>query len=239
MKYRNELKFICSEAACRVLECRIKGIMRQDPHVGHDGTYRIRTLYFDDRNDSAYYENENGIRKREKFRIRIYNGDASNITLECKEKINGLNHKYQTALAEWQFKQILSPEQFSPEDITDPLIQQLYKEQCTRMLKPKVIVDYVRTPYVYPDGNVRITFDKNLSASNDIVSFLKKDIPLVPVMPQGVCILEVKYDDFLPHFIYEIMQTGRLRQTTFSKYYICRSFYKNHLILEDYTHGCY
>ena len=229
MKYRNELKFICSEAALSVLECRIKGICQPDKHAGADGNYRIRSLYFDDYNDRYYYENENGTEPREKFRIRIYNCDSSRITLECKKKQNGLNHKDSAPLTREQFNQILEGRQdFFADD--NPLVRRLYLEQATHLLRPKVIVDYVRTPYIYPDGNVRITFDRFISASNDFNSFFKEDMPLVPVMPVGMHILEVKYDEFLPHFIYDILQTGHLRQTTFSKYYICRSFYKNHTL---------
>ncbi len=214
----------------QTLECRIKGICKLDPHAGADGTYRIRSCYFDDYKDRYFYENENGTDPREKFRIRTYNGNSSHITLECKKKRNGLNHKDSAALTVSQFEEIVAGKQIFFTD-EDPLVRRLYIEGATHMLRPKVIVDYVRTPYVYPDGNVRITFDRNISASDDISAFLKKDIPLVPVMPGGVHILEVKYDDFLPHFIYDLLQTGHLRQTAFSKYYICRAFYKNHMFI--------
>lgn len=43
----------------------------------------------------------------------------------------------------------------------------------TRLMMPKIIVDYDRIPYVYRpgDANVRITFDKNIKSINDTNSF--------------------------------------------------------------------
>ena len=38
-------------------------------------------------------------------------------------------------------------------------------------------------------------------------------------------ILEIKYDEFLPQFIPQLMETGCLRQVSYSKYRICRERY--------------
>ena len=43
-------------------------------------------------------------------------------------------------------------------------------------------------------------------------------------METGINIVEVKYDELLPGFINESLQTARLNQTSFSKFYICRKF---------------
>lgn len=227
MKYRNELKFLCSEAQLQVLDCRIRAVCLPDVHAdASSGTYRIRSLYFDDHNNRCFRENENGVDPREKFRIRIYNENPERITLECKQKKNGQNHKETSQLSIELFHRILSGTMPAPIG-DDPLLYKFWLQTRTRLLMPKVIVQYERTPYVHPDGNVRITFDRYISASDQLNSFLEKDLPLQPVMPRGMHILEVKYDDFLPHYIYDILQTGRLMQTAFSKYYTCRAFYIN------------
>lgn len=46
-----------------------------------------------------------------------------------------------------------------------PLLQKLLLQMRTRLLRPVIIVDYDRVPYVCKDGNVRITMDKNIPAS--------------------------------------------------------------------------
>ena len=226
MKYRNELKFLCSETQLRILDSRIRAICSPDMHADASGIYRIRSLYFDDYENRCFYENENGIDPREKFRIRIYNENPERITLECKQKKNGLNHKDVSMLSEELFRQILHGDMPTPA-AEDPLLYKFWLQTRTRLLMPKVIVQYQRTPYIYPDGNVRITFDRFISASDQLEHFLGPSLPLQPVTPVGMHILEVKYDEFLPHYIYDILQLGQLRQTAFSKYYTCRAFFIN------------
>ena len=95
-----------------------------------------------------------------------------------------------------------------------------------RYLHPTVSVAYERTPFVYPAGNVRISFDRNIGCSPDLDGFFAHSLPLRPILPQGKQILEVKYDGFLPDFLYAAMNLGSLSQTAFSKYYLCRKFSK-------------
>ena len=94
----------------------------------------------------------------------------------------------------------------------------------TRLLRPVVIVEYDRIPYIYANGNVRVTFDANLSASPWVGGFLSPDVPKRPVLPVGQLLMEVKFDEYLPDFIYRALNLGQLQQTTFSKYYLCRKY---------------
>lgn len=87
-----------------------------------------------------------------------------------------------------------------------------------------MIVAYERTPFVYNFGNVRITFDRNIGSTTDLNSFFDPYLPLRPILPLGKQILEVKYDELLPDFLYHAMSLGSLQQTTFSKYYLCRKY---------------
>lgn len=90
-------------------------------------------------------------------------------------------------------------------------------------IRPKVIIYYERTTYVYGPRNVRITFDRNIMASKVCNALFEKHIPnLVPILPTGYHVLEVKYDEFLPDFIADQLELGTLCQTAFSKYYLGR-----------------
>ena len=86
MDYRHELKYVVTADQLALLESRIRGLIPLDPHVGDEGMYRIRSLYFDDSYNSCYLENEIGTDPREKFRIRIYNEDSGRISLELYKK---------------------------------------------------------------------------------------------------------------------------------------------------------
>ena len=104
------------------------------------------------------------------------------------------------------------------------VLRKLTMQMLTRQMRPVVIVEYDRIPYIYKNGNVRITLDTNITSSKEIGRFLDETIPKRPVMPAGQQLLEVKYDEFLPDFVYRNLQLHSLRQTAFSKYYICRKF---------------
>ena len=43
-------------------------------------------------------------------------------------------------------------------------------------------------------------------------------------MEGGQNILEIKFDKFIPDYIYKNLQLDDLQQTAFSKYYLCRKF---------------
>lgn len=223
LPWRHEIKYVCSEAQIPVIQNRVSVFCDMDRHVGADGRYSVRSLYFDDQNDTAYYENEMGIDPRRKYRIRLYNGNADHLTLERKSKRSGKTYKESIPISREQCEEILGGDWLCADIGKEPLLlQQFYVEYRTKLLRPKVIVEYERVPYIHSTGNVRITFDQNISASGDMGSFLKQNLATRPIMPAGQHVLEVKYDALIPDAIYNAISGEKLRQTSFSKYYLCR-----------------
>lgn len=222
--YRHELKYQISTAQVQMLKSRLAHIVPLDSHVSEAGSYRIRSLYFDDWDNRCYYENENGIDPREKFRIRIYNHDVSRISLECKRKERGKTKKSACRLTLEQTKLLMAGVPVPDIANQPPLLRRLTVQMLTRRMRPVVIVEYDRIPYVYPSGNVRVTLDTGISSCSDPSCFLEQTIPRRPVLPLGQQLLEVKYDEFLPDFIYRSLSLSNLRQTAFSKYYLCRKY---------------
>lgn len=221
--YRNELKYQCSEQQLRMLEIRIKHVCRPDPHAGESGRYTVRSVYFDDHCDSCYYENEDGVDSRKKFRIRIYDGNADPIVLECKEKRNDLGYKSACRISAKQCEEIIGGSFRAPEN-ADPVLLKFFLHYRTKLYRPKVVVEYERTPFVYRAGNVRITFDRNIAATAHVDEFLNPRLHARPVMPTGMHLLEVKYDGLLPDHIYNELQLRDLQRTAYSKYYTSRRF---------------
>jgi hypothetical protein len=223
-KYRHEYKYPISDIEAEIIKQRLKGIMPLDAHVDSSGMYLISSLYFDDYYDSCYFENENGTDPREKFRIRIYNHSSIRISLECKRKERTKTLKTSCKLNKEQVEDILHGVPLKCDAKTDPLILKFTNLQKSRGLRPKTIVEYRRVPYVYKMGNVRVTLDSELSSSTYVDRFLVYDYPTRPVMPVGKLLMEVKYDEFLPDYLYDILQLNNLTQTAFSKYYLCRQY---------------
>lgn len=223
-KYRHEFKYLCSYAQLRMIQARMTGLVPLDAHVGEDGIYNIRSLYFDDYYDRYLKENEAGTDPREKFRIRIYNHSSKQISLELKKKVRGKTQKLSCPLTEEQCRILMAGEIPQLDKEAPALLQKLCLLMKTNLLRPKIIVEYERVPYVYPQGNVRITLDENITSSNRVDLFLEDQIPLRPILPAGQHILEVKYDEYLPDFIYRTVQIDSLRTTAFSKYYLARKY---------------
>lgn len=224
LKFRHELKYPVSAAELHMLRNRISNLVPLDSHVGEAGSYSIRSLYFDDIYNSCFYENENGTDPREKFRIRIYNHSTDRITLECKRKERGKTLKTSCPLTIEQTRMLMEG-RVLPDIANQPeVLRKLTLRMMTKGMRPVVIVEYDRIPYVYPNGNVRVTMDMNVSSSSDIGRFLDAQIPKRPIMPAGQHLLEVKFDEYLPDFIHHNLNLHSLTQTAYSKYYLCRKY---------------
>ena len=221
-KYRHEHKYVISAAQIPLLKSRIAILMKPDPHARADGIYNIRSLYFDDYSNRCYYENENGTDPREKFRIRIYKHSTDGITLECKRKEKGKTQKTSCPLTLDQANQLIRGKPLPQIDTLPPLLKKFILEMRTKGLHPVVVVEYERIPYVYKNGNVRVTFDTQIASSSNVADFFAEHLPKRPIMPVGQHLMEVKFDEYLPDFIYRSLNLDKLQQTAYSKYYLCR-----------------
>ena len=233
--YRHEYKYLASGSALSMLEQRVSSVLTLDPHAAEKGFYHIRSLYFDDLYNSCYRENEDGTQPREKFRIRIYDCDPSVIQLELKRKEGGKTLKRSCSLSLKRCETLLAGAVPDLRSDDCPLYRRFWTAMHTAVLRPATVVAYDRVPYVWmqcgrivPACNVRITFDRNIRSSLAFRSFLEPALAARPVLGLGSSLMEVKFDAFLPDFIYELLQCGPegrpLTETTFSKYYLCRKF---------------
>lgn len=224
-KYRHELKYHIRTGDYLILRQRLGAVMHHDPHVGADGCYQIRSIYFDNYDDKAVREKENGNPQREKFRIRYYNEDLGRMSLEKKIKHNDLCMKVDAPITEEACRRILAGDTDWMIESPYSLVQEFYCKMQYQQLRPRVLVSYTREPFVYEPGNVRITFDYDVRTSLFSQDLLTDDLHDIDAVSEpGMMIMEVKYDAFLPDVIRDILQTGWLRQDSFSKYCACRRF---------------
>ncbi len=222
MKLRHELKLAINEGDRIILKQRLKAVANLDEHVWADGMYKVRSLYFDNFFDKALREKIDGVDGREKFRLRCYNGNSSLVFLEKKSKTSGLCLKRQTRLHKDEVQCILDGNCAFLLD-GDQLQQELYAKLKTQQLRPRVIVDYLREPYVYAPGNVRVTIDSDIRTGLYSRSFFDAELPTVHAGDTPY-LLEVKFDEFLPDVILDALQIGSRRASAFSKYAASRMF---------------
>ena len=161
VRLRHELKYLIDRGACLELRERLSALLRPDAHASGGG-YEVRSLYFDDIYASAYTDKTSGLLRREKFRLRIYDGDDGCIKLERKAKFGALCRKESERLTRQEYDALLSG--VLPEPDAPGLRGALRTAARTRLLAPSVIVEYRREAFVCEAGNVRVTFDKDLCA---------------------------------------------------------------------------
>lgn len=218
--YRHEWKWAVGARELAILRQRLRAVMTPDSH-GDQGSYRVRSLYFDTPDDRALREKLAGLSRREKFRIRLYDGSTDLIHLEKKVKNGGLGYKLTAKVTAEQVAGILDGDISWMMDSESPLVRELYCTMQTELLRPQVIVDYHREAFTYAPGNVRVTFDTDVRAGPNVSGFLLPN-PLTVPIPDKPAILEVKWDAFLPDTIRAAVHLDGIRAAPFSKYAACR-----------------
>ena len=222
MTGRHELKYLCTEQQLALIEARLALIAQRDLHSGEAGTYRVSSLYFDDYSDACLHDNEAGNPCRSKYRARYYGNDLSTLHLEKKVRRYGMGYKYSCPMTPEQLDCFLTGRSEQLLYDTPPLLRELAVAAQTRLMQPKVTVRYERTPFVCYAGNVRITLDRAICGAADLDGFLTGDEQPYPVLETGQELLEVKFDTILPGELRQAVYLDSLKQTSFSKYQLCR-----------------
>lgn len=222
--YRSELKHVIACADGLIIKSRLAHALRRDPNAGPDGSYHVRSLYFDTPDDRAYHDKVDGVPMREKFRIRFYNLDPRFIRLEKKIKRNGGGAKLMARLSQAETRQIMAGEIGFMRDSEQALLQEFYVRMRAERLLPRTVVDYRRTAYLCAAGNVRVTLDSDIRASVSSLDIFDAELPTASAFDANKCILEVKFDGFLPEYIQELIQLNKCSATAASKYTACRIY---------------
>lgn len=222
LQFRHEVKHEIGESDMLILRQRLRAVMSYDSHAVN-GRYEIRSLYFDNLNDKALREKLDGVNIREKYRIRLYNNDPSVIHLERKFKHGGLGYKDSANLTEAQARSIASGDVEWMSKSKNEVILGFYMRMRNDGLRAKVIVDYTREPFTFAAGNVRVTLDYNIRTGLGCTDFLNPDCVTIPVK-DSPCILEVKWDNYLPDVIRDAVLLEDRQCAAFSKYAACRMY---------------
>ena len=223
-KGRKELKHAISKAEYYVLRNKLAHFMKRDAHAGSNGTYLIRSTYFDNFDDKVLTEKKEGYINRDKYRVRIYGKSTNIIHLERKSKRNNLTFKSKCNLTTKEFEKLRIGQIDWMEEDNRELIRALFYEMKHYQIKPMVVVDYEREAWIYPYGNVRITFDMKVQSSIRNTDMFNKDLPMVDVLDPNLVILEVKYDEYLPDVIKYLLQLSDTQAEAYSKYQLSRMY---------------
>ena len=219
--YRVENKYNCSDTEMYMLQQRVESVLRPDSNESNPEGYSVVSLYFDDLTDSCLKETVDGVNLRDKYRVRIYNDSLDVIKLEVKSKKDSRIIKRSKSITKEQLEMLMRGECIEDTASAEDPATLFNIAIRTRGLRPKVVVAYERKAYVFGPGNVRITFDRNVRASGRTEDFGKSNISY-DFLREYDKVLEVKYDEFIPDFLVQLLELGNMQQTAYSKYQLCR-----------------
>lgn len=223
---RYEFKYLLNAHQRAVIEEEISHFMVFDGHVHEEmeNSYLVRSLYFDDANATNYYEKIDGVRTRQKFRIRTYgrvHKDDLPIYLELKGRYIERTFKHRIVIGKEHLPILSDPERHNELMNYFPdnwLVEKFVFESFRKRLKPKVLVDYVRRPYTSEfDLNFRLTFDDRLAATAVSDLFVGQEQSWRQNLP-GYTILEVKFHRRIPAWFHRILQATNMRRLSISKF---------------------
>ena len=219
--YRSEWKFYISLQEYHYLKGMLSGIMTPDPNMGERGEYYIRSLYFDSVDNIDYVTKMAGVEMRKKIRIRIYDTSSDKAKLEIKNRYNSYMLKESLSIKRADAERLIRGDYSALDAYESTVASKAKNIMEAGIYRPKTVVDYERGAFIYPEHNVRVTFDKNIrAAASD--RLYDRDLPMTPLLREPVMVLEVKYDQMLPHFIKDAISSAMLLNSSISKYCMAR-----------------
>ena len=228
---RYEFKYLLNKKLSDVIEAEVQYFMSYDGHVHPElgNRYFVRSLYFDNFIYSNFFEKVDGIRKRRKYRIRTYSQEdnlKTPVFLEEKGRTNERTYKLRTMIKRGHLNYFLQPNSNSRallEQYPDnELVEEFVFASIRKKLKPRVLVDYNRRPYISDYGlYFRLTFDSHILSTRANILYPTVGNDFTPrECRAGYTILEVKFERSIPPWFHRIIQNYNLRRLSISKFVI-------------------
>ena len=215
--FRHEFKYVIPYSDMLKLRKELEEVLILD----RGDAYKVRSLYFDSSEDNDYYDKQDGVIRRKKIRLRIYDVNDDYAKLEIKNKLDIHQLKESLIINRHDAKEIIDGNYEVLLDIDNDLAKRMYV-YLREGYFPKVIIEYDRLAFI-TTTTTRITFDYNIKKSNDISSFFSNDINYFGLTNGNDVVLEVKFDRFLEPYIGKILDKYTTRYQSVSKYMMGRN----------------
>jgi VTC domain len=224
---RHELKFLIRPAEAVAIAEFVEPYLELDKYCESrpNREYTVRSIYYDSPSFDCYHEKLDGVRERQKLRIRTYNQATDVAYLENKRKIGGTHHKVKTALSSEVLTALASRDdgavraifgQDGPAQVLEQLLYRMLRDAYA----PLSLVVYDREAYVYPGQHdlVRLTFDRNLRARLfPTLASIHSELDLEPLLYHWI-ILEIKFTGIIPRWVRRLNMRFDLRRQACSKF---------------------
>lgn len=225
---RSELKYWISYSDSLLLQAELSRLLQPDTY-SQDGFYRVKSLYFDSLNQKDYVEKLEGVERRKKIRMRIYDEDTHTVKLECKQKSGALQHKESLLISREDAVRYMEGDYGSLLDYTEELAWRLYCDMTLGCYRPAVVIEYERCAYMYGEYNTRITIDRHVRSSEVSLDLFDKNLTWINTVEDAV-ILEVKFNGKLIEPLKKILGKYHLINVSVSKYGSGRPVLERYLV---------
>ena len=203
---RTEVKYAIPLTEYYRLADVFRKLLHADAHNGTDG-YPIRSLYFDTISDRDYWEKVDGTDPRRKIRLRCYDPAGDGAALEMKQKQGMRQRKRSIFLNRQEARALIAGDYTCLLSSQSEFALECYGLMQTQAYRPKAVIAYDRMAFIAPENKIRVTFDRNLRATQSCFDIFSETLQLKPVMDAFNVTLEVKYDGFLPSYIKDIIRS--------------------------------
>ena len=212
---RKEIKYILDLQEFNKIRNVLDKTMQKDIHSDCTGEYIVRTVYFENYLHETINNKKMNLNNISKYRIRMYQNNDRFLSLERKTNCNGIIKKESEIIDKELVEKLLKGEFYDLLDKSTILKNALYLQMAIKQYRAFIIVEYTRLAYMDSKSNVRITIDRNIKSSINCEKFFEKDI-------QGISsnemVLEVKYSQYMPEYIKDILKILDKQQKANSKY---------------------
>ncbi|MCL2373515.1 MAG: polyphosphate polymerase domain-containing protein [Defluviitaleaceae bacterium] len=226
---RQEKKYLISKDRYYYLSRQFARTLTEDKHSSGDG-YTVRSLYFDDIDETDYVEKLNGTEVRRKIRLRNYGPGSKSAKLELKQKQGIWQKKRSLTLDVEKSQRIIAGDYSALLEVKSNFADEMYGIMNMRLYRPKTTVTYTRKVFVAKENEIRITFDQNIRSSESNFDIFSDNLIENPVFDPFLVVLEIKYNNFLLSYIKDIVQPSNESEKAISKYCMGRSVYYNHYL---------
>ena len=225
---RYEIKYFVPPQWVDKIKSFIEPYTQLDPYAVNmeNNRYLVKSLYFDTPKLDFYYEKVDGLKIRKKLRLRAYNDVFPQSTgfLEIKRRYNNCVIKERTKLSLAEIEQVIdSPVNYAYEQLwgqsNHRSINRFIYNMESLDLEPAILILYDRDAFMgLDDPQVRLTIDYHvrMKYAPQVHDIYTAD-GLVPITDNR-CILELKFNNFMPKWMRQLVQAMRIRPESISKY---------------------
>lgn len=229
---RYELKYLLTPGQRAAFREAVRPMLELDPH-GRDGSYRVTSQYYDAPDLTWFWEKLDGISVRRKIRLRFYGAPAAledgPAFMEIKHRRDRLIHKERVELSGEEARALLDDAQ-GLRDLAARVgdeergrgagtIRLVESDARALELRATNVISYRREAWFsHVDERLRLTFDDEVRALPPAAWREAADPGGAPLLPDGWCVMELKFDRVIPRWVRQTLATQGLRLERFSKY---------------------